>query len=55
MNSVLEAINKRRSVRAYESKPVPRDVLSAIIEAGNEAPSAIEEGPEGEMDPMISY
>ncbi|MCW4006715.1 MAG: nitroreductase family protein [Candidatus Bathyarchaeota archaeon] len=38
MNSVLEAIKNRRSVRLYESKPVPKDVLKAIIEAGNQAP-----------------
>ena len=39
MNSVIEAINKRRSVRAYEPKPIPRDVINTIIEAGNQAPS----------------
>jgi len=41
MNAVIDAINKRRSVRAYEAKPVPRDILNSIIEAGNEAPSAM--------------
>ena len=25
-------------MRAYESKPVPRDIINAIIEAGNQAP-----------------
>ena len=39
MNPVIETINKRRSVRAYESKPIPRDVINTIIEAGNQAPS----------------
>ncbi len=39
MNPVIEAIHNRRSVRAYESKPIPRDVINAIIEAGNQAPS----------------
>ncbi|MDD5680676.1 MAG: nitroreductase [Candidatus Omnitrophica bacterium] len=39
MNQVIENIEKRRSVRSYESKPVPKDILSAIIEAGNCAPS----------------
>jgi len=39
MNSVIDAINKRRSIRAYEPKPVPRDVINTIIEAGNQAPS----------------
>jgi nitroreductase len=38
MNSVIEAINKRRSTRAYEQKPVPKDIINAIIEAGNKAP-----------------
>jgi nitroreductase len=39
MNPVLEVINKRRSVRAYEPKPIPREVINTIIEAGNQAPS----------------
>ena len=41
MNPVIEAINKRRSVRAYESKPIPRDIINTIIEAGNQAPSTM--------------
>jgi nitroreductase len=45
MNAVIEAIKSRRSVRAYESKPVPRDILNTIIEAGNEAPSAMNSQP----------
>jgi len=45
MNGVIDAIKKRRSVRAYEAKPIPRDVLSAIIDAGNEAPSAMNSQP----------
>lgn len=45
MNAVIEAIKKRRSIRAYEPKPVPRDVLNAVIEAGNEAPSAMNSQP----------
>jgi nitroreductase len=40
-NPVIEAINKRRSVRGYEPKPVPRDVINTIIEAGNQAPSTM--------------
>ena len=39
MNPVIEVINKRRSVRAYEPKPIPRDVINTIIKAGNQAPS----------------
>jgi nitroreductase len=38
MNSVIEAISNRRSVRSYEQKPVPKDILNKIIEAGNQAP-----------------
>jgi nitroreductase len=38
MNPVIEAINNRRSVRSYEPKPVPRDIINTVIEAGNQAP-----------------
>jgi nitroreductase len=38
MNSVIEAIGNRRSVRSYEQKPVPKEILNKIIEAGNQAP-----------------
>jgi nitroreductase len=41
MNPVLEAIKKRRSVRSYEPKTVPKDVINNIIQAGNEAPSSM--------------
>jgi nitroreductase len=39
MNPVIEAINKRMSVRAYKPQPIPKDVINTIIEAGNQAPS----------------
>jgi len=39
MNPVLEAIKNRRSVRSYEPKPIPKDIINTIIEAGNQAPS----------------
>jgi len=45
MNPVLEAIKKRRSVRSYENKSVPGDVINIIIEAGNQAPSAMNSQP----------
>lgn len=45
MNPVLEAIRKRRSIRAYETRPVPRDLINTIIEAANEAPSAMNSQP----------
>jgi len=41
MNPVIETINKRRSVRAYESKQIPRAIINTIIEAGNQAPSTM--------------
>lgn len=37
---VFEAVKKRKSMRAYEQKPIPDDVLSRILEAGRLAPSA---------------
>jgi nitroreductase len=45
MNPILEAVRKRRSVRSYEKKPVPRDLVNTIIEAGNQAPSAMNSQP----------
>ncbi|MFQ6094892.1 MAG: nitroreductase family protein [Candidatus Bathyarchaeia archaeon] len=38
--SLVDAILSRRSVRKYESKEVPEDVLKKILEAGRQAPSA---------------
>jgi nitroreductase len=38
MNPVIEAINNRRSVRAYDQTPIPKDVLEAVVKAGNQAP-----------------
>lgn len=37
---VSEAIRTRRSVRAYDSKPVPDDLIKRVLEAGRIAPSA---------------
>jgi nitroreductase len=34
-----EVVNKRRSVREFQSKPVEADKLQRIIEAGLKAPS----------------
>lgn len=45
MNTVIDTIRKRRSVRSYETKSIPRDILNAIIEAGNDAPSAMNSQP----------
>ena len=37
---VYEAIKVRRSIRAYQAKPVPEDVLNRVLEAARLAPSA---------------
>jgi nitroreductase len=37
---VYEAIKSRRSVRAYQAKPIPEDVLKRVLEAARLAPSA---------------
>lgn len=37
---VLEAIKKRQSVRSYQDKEIPEDILQQILEAGRLAPSA---------------
>ena len=39
MNPVIEAINNRMSIRSYKPKPIPKDIINTIIEAGNQAPS----------------
>jgi nitroreductase len=38
--NVFEAIEERRSIRAYQDKPIPREKLEKILEAGRLAPSA---------------
>jgi nitroreductase len=38
--TVLEAIKKRRSVRSYDPKPIPQDVMSRMCDALRLAPSA---------------
>jgi len=45
MNQVLDAIKKRRSVRSYENRSVSADITNMIIEAGNQAPSAMNSQP----------
>ena len=37
---VFEAIQERRSIRSYQDKPIPREKLEKILEAGRLAPSA---------------
>ena len=38
--SLVDVILSRRSIRSYEKKEVPDEVLSMILEAGRQAPSA---------------
>ena len=40
MNETLKILKERRSVRRYEARPVEREKLDAILEAGKYAPSA---------------
>lgn len=44
-NEVLKTIEKRRSVRAYKSEAIPRNLLKRVIEAGNQAPSGMNSQP----------
>jgi nitroreductase len=44
-NKMLELIRERRSVRAYEPKEIPADIINMIIEAGNQAPSGMNSQP----------
>jgi nitroreductase len=39
-NQVLEVIHQRKSVRAYEEKPIPADVRQAVLDATLRAPTA---------------
>ena len=58
MNAVIETIKKRKSVRFYEQKPVPKDIINTIVKAGNLAPSTgneklVEEG--GKKTKITNY
>ena len=39
MNTVIDTIMNRRSVRFYTDKKIPREQMEAIIQAGNYAPN----------------
>ncbi len=41
MNKVLETILNRRSIREFQDAPIPEELLSAIVQAGLAAPSAM--------------
>jgi nitroreductase len=40
MNPILETIHQRKSVRAYEDKPVPEDARDLILKSAMRAPTA---------------
>ncbi len=40
MNTVIETIRRRRSVRRFAAEPIPDDVVHVLLEAANDAPSA---------------
>jgi nitroreductase len=40
MDNLMEIIKKRRSVRAYQDKPLPKKTIRAILDAARYAPSA---------------
>ena len=40
-----QAINERKSIRAYKPDPVPKEVIAEILEAAARAPSAINTQP----------
>jgi nitroreductase len=43
--SLIEVVLSRKSIRRYEQKEIPRDVLDKILEAGRQAPSAANKQP----------
>ena len=43
--SLVDTVLSRRSIRRYEKKEIPDDVLSKILEAGRQAPSAANRQP----------
>ena len=38
--TILDVLGRRRSIRIYKPDPVPEDVLTEILKAGQMAPSA---------------
>lgn len=38
--SALDLMKRRRSIRKYQDKPVPRELLETVLEAGSYAPNA---------------
>ncbi len=45
MNPKLELIFSRRSIRKFQDKPVPEELITDLLEAGMSAPSAVAKDP----------
>lgn len=45
MNETIQSILERRSVRAYEARPVPDETLELIVKCGRYAPSGLDRQP----------
>lgn len=45
MNEVIKCLTERRSVRSYDGRPLPDDVLEEILTAGKFAPSGMDRQP----------
>ena len=43
--SLIDFVLTRRSIRRYEKKEIPEAVLTQILEAGRQAPSAVNKQP----------
>src|SRR3989338_43587 len=43
--NILTAIYRRRSIRDFQDKPVPRELLEKLVDAATQAPSAENEQP----------
>jgi nitroreductase len=43
--SILDSILNRRSIRRYQKKEIPKGVLLQVLEAGRQAPSAVNRQP----------
>jgi nitroreductase len=40
METIMDIIKKRKSIRVYKDKPLPEDIISKILEAAKYAPTA---------------
>lgn len=45
MNEVLKTIKERRAIRSYKDQPVPKEIIEVLIDAANNAPSAMNSQP----------